>query len=172
MNESERLADIEARLIAQEHRLFSVLQNFFVERPKWPQGDPRRDAAAKALLWCIFFSPGTVALTGGTVGLATLIVLIWQTTQIREQNNLFQTQVDQQQAQLESQNHIYDKTQRTNALEMIYGTSPPPVKSEAVRPLALIQRNLAFKFLKQPSLRFLQTINAWTCIKLTCETSE
>ena len=141
MNDSERLADLEARLIAQEHRLFSVLQNFFVERPKWPKEDPRRDAAAKALLWRIFFSPGTVAVAGGTVGLATLVVFIQQNTLIKEQNLFFQEQVKQQKAQIEAQDRISTQSQRMDAIQVLYGEeSNPRAKAEAVRTFVAIER--------------------------------
>ncbi len=144
MDQVNRLVEFETRLIAQEHRLFSVLQNFFVERPKWPPGDPRRDAAAKALLWCMFFSPTTIAVTGGLIGLATLAVLVWQNTLIVEQNAYFQTQLQQQQVQIQAQDRVATQSERTNAIHAIYGpqfSSNPRIKAEAVRSLVVIERS-------------------------------
>lgn len=144
MDPTERLDDIEVRLVAQEHRLFAVLQNFFIERPKWPKGDPRRDAAARAIIWCIFFSPGTVAIAGGLIGIATLAVLVWQNALIKEQNAYFQEQNRQQQIQIESQDRVSTQSQRTRAIEVIYGkqfNGNPRIKAEAVRTLVVIERS-------------------------------
>lgn len=144
MEHEERFEEIEARLIAQEHRLFSVLQNFFIERKKWPIDDPRRDASAKALIWSIFFSPGTVAIAGATIGLATLAVLIWQNTLIKQQNDYFKEQNQYQQIQIEAQDKINTQTQRNDAIQSIYGPTyenNPRVKAEAVRSLVVIERS-------------------------------
>lgn len=144
MNSAERIDDIEVRLVAQEHRLFAVLQNFFIERPKWPKGDPRRDAAASAIIWCIFFSPGTVAIAGGLIGMATLAVLVWQNALIKEQNAYFQEQNKQQQIQIEAQDRVSTQSQRTRAIEVIYGTQftgNPRIKAEAIRTLVVIERS-------------------------------
>lgn len=144
MNSAERIDDIEVRLVAQEHRLFAVLQNFFIERPKWPKGDPRRDAAASAIIWCIFFSPGTVAIAGGLIGIATLAVLVWQNALIKEQNAYFQEQNKQQQIQIEAQDRVSTQSQRTRAIEVIYGTQftgNPRIKAEAIRTLVVIERS-------------------------------
>ncbi|PSL22017.1 pentapeptide repeat-containing protein [Shimia abyssi] len=145
MSPEERLIDVETRLVAQEHRLFTILQNFFVERPKWPTGDPRRDAAAKALIWSLFFSPGTVAVAGSLIGLATLAVLVWQNTLIVEQNTYFREQISQQQRQIQDQNRVSLQNDRSRAIEVIYGpnfTKNPRVKAEAVRTLVVIERSL------------------------------
>lgn len=139
-----RLVEFEARLIAQDHRLLSVLNNFFIERRKWPAGDPRREASVRALIWCIFFSPGTVAVAGASIGLATLAVLIWQNTLIKQQNDYFQAQVAQQQQQIESQDRIVKQSQRSDAIRVIYGSEyaeNPRVKSEAVRTLVVLERS-------------------------------
>lgn len=144
MDQSDRINDIETRLIAQEHRLFTVLQNFFVDRPKWPAGDPRRDAATKALIWCLFFSPGTVAVAGSLIGLATLAILFWQNTLIVEQNAYFQRQIQQQQVQIQAQDRVSTQSERTNAIQAIYGPQfekNPRIKAEAVRALVVIERN-------------------------------
>lgn len=140
---NERLLDLEARLLAQDHRLLNVLQTYFVERPKWPPDDPRRPAALKALLWCLFFSPGTVAVAGGTIAIGTLVVLVWQSTLMLQQNEYFREQVSQQQKQIDSQDRVTRQAQRNEAIRVIYGrefSENPRVKAEAIRTLVVLER--------------------------------
>ena len=144
MDETEKkLQEFEARLVGQEHRLFPVLQNFFINRRTWPENDPRRDTAIKALLWRIFFSPGTVAVTGAFVGLTTLGVMVWQNLLIREQNQYFREQITQQQQQLDAQQRVANQSTRSEAIERIYGplyAKNTRVKAEAVRSLLAVER--------------------------------
>ncbi len=88
------IQEIRAKLIEQEHRAFSVLRNFFIERKKWPEGDPRRDAAFKALLWRIFFSPGTAAAVGGVIAIMSLIALATQIYLQDQANRELRTQFE------------------------------------------------------------------------------
>lgn len=85
-------ADLECRLLAQEHRTYHVLKNFFIERSKWPRNDPRRDAVCSALLWRLI-SPGTVAASSASIAaVITVFALLWQNHLFREQNQLFREQ--------------------------------------------------------------------------------
>ncbi len=83
--DQDKLLQIEARLLEQEHRPFSLLKNFF-NRKKWDKQDPRRKAVKVAILWRLFFSPGTVAAAGGFIAILSLMVLVWQTRVLIEQN--------------------------------------------------------------------------------------
>jgi len=147
MNEKEneeRLEKIEALLIEQEHRFLTVLNNFFIKRPKWPSDDPRRAASAKALIWALFFSPGTVAVAGTTVALVIVGVFVWQNLLIKKQNEFFQTQIKQQQSQIESQDNIFIQTERTKLLQIIYGSefnNNLRIKREAVKTFVLLERD-------------------------------
>lgn len=144
MDETEKkLLELEARIVEQEHRLFPVLNNFFITRRKWTEDDPRRDAAVKALLWRIFFSPGTVAVTGAGIGLVTLAVMVWQNFLIKEQNQYFREQIAQQQQQLDAQQRVANQSTRSEAIERIYGpmyAKNTRVKAEAVRSLLAVER--------------------------------
>jgi uncharacterized protein YjbI with pentapeptide repeats len=99
----EKLEKQEDLLIEQEHRFFKVLQTFFIKRRKWKKGDKRRNAATRALLYSLFFSPTTVAVTGGTVAVISLFILFWQTEAVLKQNELLQESNTQQQDQFINQ---------------------------------------------------------------------
>lgn len=146
--------ELEAGLIGQEHRLVPVLINFF-GRKQWPVGDPRRKATRNALLWR-FFSPGTLALTGGgVVGVMTLVVLIgqWrevqrqsglfdrQNTLIYEQNQYFRQQNQNLQQQLNTQAQQHQTARRTELIAILYETklnpdwvAPPPTSQPTPQP--------------------------------------
>ena len=57
--------EIEARLIEQDHRPWHVVSTFLRARREWEDGDPRRDAAVKAIVWRLFFSPLAIGAAGG-----------------------------------------------------------------------------------------------------------
>ena len=114
-----QLAEVSASVVEQEHRAFPILKNFFIERNKWEPGDPRRDAASKALLWRIFFSPGVVAATGGTLALVTAVLLGVQTYLFREQNAAIRESLSQTRDQ-------FQLARRTELLAALYETMPNP----------------------------------------------
>ena len=51
LNDPVTRIEFEAALLRQEHRLLSILRNFFIRRREFSNGDPRRTAVAEALLW-------------------------------------------------------------------------------------------------------------------------
>ena len=114
-----KLGELSASMVEQEHRAFPILRNFFVERGKWEPGDPRRDAAAKALLWRIFFSPGTAATVGGLVGLLTLVALAAQTYYLSVQT----TSAQEATAELRGQ---FQQARRTELIAVLYETVSNP----------------------------------------------
>ncbi|WP_109300156.1 hypothetical protein [Aquimarina sp. AU474] len=83
---SNKLADLEVRLLEQEHRPLIIIKNF-INRRQWPKNDPRRKAVFASMIWRLFFSPAVIAASGGFIALVSLGVLVWQTTILREQNN-------------------------------------------------------------------------------------
>jgi hypothetical protein len=92
--------ELEARFIEQEHRIVRVVQNYF-DRKRWPPDDPRRVAARNAVIWRVL-TPGTAAVAaGGLVAIATLVVLVWQTRLIAEQNEFFRDQNQKLQVQID-----------------------------------------------------------------------
>lgn len=111
---ARKVSDLEVAVWSQEHRLVFILRNFFIARRRLPRDDPRRAAAAHALLWRIV-SPATVA--AGSIGLTALVgvALAWQANGLlRDQNqtllqqtSLLQVQTDRvgiQNSLLSSQN--------------------------------------------------------------------
>lgn len=103
--EEKDLIKIEAQLLEQEHRPFSLLQNFF-GRKQWDKEDPRRRAVKSALVYRLFFSPAVIAGTGGIIALASLFILYWQTDVLIDQNKLLQKQnqkIDNQTYLIEAQ---------------------------------------------------------------------
>jgi uncharacterized protein YjbI with pentapeptide repeats len=113
--------DLEARFIEQEHRVVRVIQNF-LGRKQWPDGDPRRAAARNAVIWRIF-SPGAAAVaTGGFVAIATLLVLVWQTELMSEQNGYFKEQNQKLQTQIDQQGDQDTNRRRTEIIAALYET--------------------------------------------------
>jgi len=129
----EKISKIEVKLIEQEHRLFNVLENYFINRKKWDINDPRRTAATKALFWKIFFSPGTIAATGGIVATITLFVLFQQNSLFKEQNQIMSKQNQFFQTQIKQQEQQYDLQRRTDLISILYGDGyDSRTKSEAL----------------------------------------
>ena len=91
-NIKEKLDDIESRLIEQEHRPIQVITNFLISRKKYEKGSKKRDAALKAMIWRLFYSPTTVAVGAGSVGLISLFFIYRQTNLIDQQNTLIENQ--------------------------------------------------------------------------------
>lgn len=117
--------ELEARFIEQEHRIVRVVQNYF-DRKRWAVDDPRRLAARNAVIWRVL-TPGTAAVaTGGLVAVATLIVLIWQTRLIGEQNDFFRDQNQKLQAQIDQQADQDASRRRTEIFGVLYETQPGP----------------------------------------------
>ncbi len=98
--------ELEAALIAQDHRAVPVLRAFFAERRQWERSDPRWRASWTAFLWwCV---GGLASPAGVAVGLAAFLTLAltgWNAWEFRRQNEALanqnrtlQRQVDQQEA--------------------------------------------------------------------------
>jgi uncharacterized protein YjbI with pentapeptide repeats len=111
------------QLIEQEHRPFKVFKNFFITRKKWPKGDKRRTASAKALLYSIFFSPTTVAATGGTVAIISLFILYAQTQEMRRQNDAIVKQNGLILKQNTQQNDQFVNQRLTELTRILYDTT-------------------------------------------------
>jgi hypothetical protein len=141
--------ELEARFIEQEHRIVRVVQNYF-DRKRWPAEDPRRTAARNAVIWRIL-TPGTAAVAAsGFVALATLIVLIWQTRLISEQNEFFKDQNQKLQLQIDQQGTQDTSRRRTEIIGVLYETQPgkeglepranPRTRAEAVLEFVQLER--------------------------------
>jgi uncharacterized protein YjbI with pentapeptide repeats len=158
-NTEKRISAIEEKLIEQEHRTPNVLYNFFIMRKKWSLEDPKRDAAARAIIWKLLLSP--VSLTA-TSGILTIIILLYQNKimadqndLIREQNLYFQTQIEKQneqtsiqKSQIEEQRLQWTGQRRAELLATLYGddtASGKPInvraKAEALEAFVQLERN-------------------------------
>lgn len=93
---------IEARLLEQEHRPYSLIKNY-VNRHKWKKGDKRRKAVIVALFWRLLFSPATVAAAGGALALMTVILLNYQNLLLEKQNE-----------KIEHQTHLLEASRRSS----------------------------------------------------------
>jgi uncharacterized protein YjbI with pentapeptide repeats len=117
--------EVEALFIEQEHRIVRVVQNYF-DRKKWPADDPRRVAARNAVIWRVL-APGTAAVAaGGLIALATLVVLVWQTNLIAEQNEFFKEQNKKLQVQIDQQGDQDTSRRRTEIIGVLYETQVGP----------------------------------------------
>ncbi|MBC5782337.1 pentapeptide repeat-containing protein [Ramlibacter sp. USB13] len=151
--------DLEARFLEQEHRIVRVVQNFF-DRTKWPADDPRRAAARNALLWRVL-APGTAAVAaGGIVAVATLLVLVWQTSLIADQNEFFKEQNQKLQQQIDLQSEQDASRRRTEIIATLYETqmgnfgslvprSNPRTRAEAVLEFVQLERSRIEKLRKR-----------------------
>jgi uncharacterized protein YjbI with pentapeptide repeats len=126
-NVDNRLKELEARIIEQEHRPISALRNFF-KRKRWANDDPRRTATSIALVWNFVFSPTAVATGGGLIALATLYFFYQQN----------QTMVQQ----LESQRAQDQLARRTLTISALYSTPPanPRIRKEALSEFVHLER--------------------------------
>ncbi|SKC47017.1 pentapeptide repeat-containing protein [Ohtaekwangia koreensis] len=96
-----KLKQIEADMMAQDHRLVPILYNFFFKRSKYNDDDPRRKATYSALLWRLF-SPQTVASAGVSV-IAILGLLL-----ALQANNL----LNKQNKKIDLQNQLAEASRR------------------------------------------------------------
>lgn len=142
----EERIELEARFIEQEHRLVKIAVSFYETR-SLPTTDPRRQAAVRALIWRLF-SPSTVVVaTGGTIAAGTLVVLLWQTTLIKEQNQYFKEQNDKLQVQIDLQRQQGNTQRRTELIASLYdrnGIAPNAdsrTRAEAVKELVALERS-------------------------------
>lgn len=112
---------IEAKFYEQEHRFIQVILNF-TNRKKWERDDPRRVAVVKALVWRVL-SPSTAAVAGGSlIAIGSLVVLVWQTALIAEQNQFFKEQNIKLQEQIDLQADQDRATRRTEVIANLYET--------------------------------------------------
>ncbi len=105
---------------------------------------PQKGCISKSSYLGTVFSPGTVAVAGTTVALVIVGVFVWQNLLIKKQNEFFQTQIKQQQSQIESQDNIFIQTERTKLLQIIYGSefnNNLRIKREAVKTFVLLERD-------------------------------
>lgn len=121
------LDELREQLIEQEHRGFRILTNFFVEKRKWPKGDPRHDAAWKALLYRFLLSPGMIAVAGGTVGALSVGLLAWhgmilrdQYKEMAHQNEEFRNQTAAITEQNRQQAERFQLQRRTELIAILY----------------------------------------------------
>ncbi len=108
--------ELEAMLMAQEHRTFSLVSNFFTTR-QHPKNDARRRNSVTALVYHFLFGRGAV-----TVGLSlTSIGSLWLTcstlSELQRQNGLVQEQLG------ESRRQEYDNRRAEN-LRIMLTTEP------------------------------------------------
>lgn len=112
--------ELEAKILEQEHRPFSLLRNYF-NRNKWKnKDDPRRKAVIEAILWRFLFSPA-VLVAGGSIiiGIATLFFMCQQnkiaerqTVIIEDQRNLLK----EQNYKIEIQANLQEANRRNNLM--------------------------------------------------------
>jgi uncharacterized protein YjbI with pentapeptide repeats len=109
--------ELESSLMQQEHRLLPILHNFFVRRIEFEQDDPRRAAAAHALLWRISVALAPAAAVGSAGITAILgVCLAWRANSLISEQNVTMAkqvvQVEHQNALLEEQTALL-KTQNS-----------------------------------------------------------
>jgi hypothetical protein len=105
----DKLIDLEAKLLEQEHRPYALVKNF-IGRKKYPKGDKRRLSIKLALLWRLLFSPAAIAATGGLLGILSTFFL-WQQTKFINNQNLL---IKKQNVRIEQQTHLVEASRRSS----------------------------------------------------------
>ncbi len=101
----DKLVELEAQILEQEHRIISTFINFF-GRSKWPKGDKRRKATITSLLW-MFVPRITPTVAGlGAAGLLTIILAYEANIKLENQNTLITVQNELAEAQRRSSLNI------------------------------------------------------------------
>lgn len=105
----DRLAEVEAQLIGQEHRLPMVLMNAW-SHAFGGKGDRRAVAARRALVWRLFSTAGaTTAVAGVGITAVAGVYIAWQANKlVANQNDLIGTQ----NALISSQNQLSEAQRR------------------------------------------------------------
>ena len=111
--------EYEAKLIEQEHRVLSILINFFINRKKWNTSDPRRSASIKAFLFLFIPSLSTLAI-GSIITFISLFFMFEQTKIMKKQNTLIQEQNSLIVKQLSVQQKFQINARRTELVKAIY----------------------------------------------------
>lgn len=106
----QRLNELEAKILEQEHRPFMLITNYINRKRRWKdKHDKRRSAVKKAILWRLFFSPTVIAIaTGGLLGYFSLFFMWKQTQLFNRQNELFELQ----NIRIEQQTHLIEADRR------------------------------------------------------------
>lgn len=129
--------EFEAKLLRQEHRLFSVIYNYWT-RKKFSEDDPRRDAIIHAIAWrmVVAIAPTAAAASVGFGGLFALI-FAWEANELlKTQNQYFKDQnvhFEEQNRQIRAQ---FTSAERTKLIDILYRESESndrPVTSQYER---------------------------------------
>lgn len=132
---SERLDQLEERLLEQEHRPVAAIRNLICVLPTLPKGDKRRRAIIFSVFWALFFSPGGVAVAGSAVAIVTVALLAWQNYLIFDSNQLLLTQI-------QAEERVALQSQRLESIRDLYGEEPAALRSEALLTLTTITTRL------------------------------
>lgn len=134
LHHERRALELEAAVIAQDHRTLPVLRRFFLERRRWPRTDPRWSASWEALLWRVF-SPGTVvASAGGLAVLATTVFTALAWHEANHQNELIQL------SRLQQSLAVLDAPPAARPAEGVDRDVSMLARAHAVRTLCEVQR--------------------------------
>lgn len=137
-----RIGELEARVIEQDHRPFSVFYSFFYVRPRLPKDDVRRSAATKALIW-LFLSPKNVVTAGISIIAILGILLAYQAnTLLSAQNARFDTQNQLAEASRRSA-LIFELTSINERIDKIRDDRPIKNDDNVALPPSLIGRIVA-----------------------------
>lgn len=120
----EEVERIEAKLVEQEHRAPHVFWNA-VQSFGWEEGDPRRVAARRALVWRVVTPTAAVAsgaLAATVIALLSLCQLQEQTAASEEQNVLISDQNAFLRREIQQSSEQHFQTMRAQLTATIYDT--------------------------------------------------
>jgi uncharacterized protein YjbI with pentapeptide repeats len=118
--EHDDFVKLEAELLEQEHRITSLIYNFFYRKKKWEKSDPRYVAANKAIIFRVFFSPSTIAVLGSSTAIVSLLVILYQNSLIAHQNELIEEQNNYFREQITFQGTQWNSQQRNEYIDTLY----------------------------------------------------
>lgn len=116
--------ELQAEIIRQEHRLFPILKNFFYNRSRFPEGDPRREACVHAFFWRLSMAlmPTAAAASIGITSIIALLISLKSVTSLEDQNlielraNLFTHALNMQKIWIEHP-ELYDYFYKNKKIE-------------------------------------------------------
>lgn len=114
---------LEAKFIAQEHRIIPIWTNFLLKKKEWDKNDPRRKAANTAFAMFWLPKPSSVIFSGGLIAIFTLYFMSKQTELLEDQNRLTGNQNKLLLSQIKDQQSVDNSSRKTELIKSLYASS-------------------------------------------------
>lgn len=153
-NLTKEIEKLKADLIRQEHRILPMLNNFRKSLFTYDKEDPKKKAGISAFFTNLLFNYFFIAITGGIIGLLTLVLLYFQYEEFKNQNNLLSTQMAKSELRA-LQTQLFETRSKDNRVtylqeyislyKKLYPTKQPKVVGLDLSLISVIDDSLSFK---------------------------